>query len=149
MKKSHSPASMSDIVLCSHPTVLPGGWAHTVIFLSRSLIPLITVHCKKYYLHMDEQTKKHRTWLLLRCSQALPFPFFFHLKMSKWSNMLHKSFIANWKNVILTSWATPLHNSSVPQLLQRWILICPTSLQAAGRRQICKQKRWRGIGLIE
>lgn len=136
--------------------LLPGGWAHTVIFLSRSLIPLITVHCKTCYLQMDEQTKKQGAWLLLRCSQAPNEPMCLTLPLSiSFENVrmeqMHNSFIVT---IYKDSWHlcqpfVSFTNSSLHQLLQRWILICPTSVQAARRRQICKQRRWREIGLID
>lgn len=78
-------ASMSDIATA----LLLSGWVHTVVSLNRSLIPLITVHCKKCYLHMDELTKKHRaSWGIPKhqiSSRVLPY-FLFFLYNSKCQN---------------------------------------------------------------
>lgn len=57
-EKVTQPSIITDIVHCDNPT---SWWKSTHCdFLEQVSNSLITVHCKKCSLHMDEQTKKHR-----------------------------------------------------------------------------------------
>lgn len=155
VKKSHSPASMSDIVHCT----LTSWWLSTHCdFLKQ--VSKSPNHCtlqKVLFTHGWANQEQSLTPLeMFRYQMSSCFLLYFlFLIIWKFHNgtvafiiplQLHFETFKLW-----CLWKLPesFRGGSPHQLLKRQLLICPTSLQAARRQQICKEKRWREIGLIE